>query len=133
MGTESRRTTSPDILFERRHDLSTALNGSISESIETKSIPEADDVSTISSSSTRELWRRELAGRLQITHVDRYGKLHSELEPEPDKSSSSGISQAVKKFMSKSAEEEKIEEEMAWQVAESIVNDVTRITSANWT
>ncbi|XP_076363344.1 A-kinase anchoring protein pkaap isoform X1 [Tachypleus tridentatus] len=71
------------------------------------------------------LWQRQLAGKLQLAHVDRYGKVQTEFEPEPDRKTGSLLSKAVRKFVNK---EEKAQEEMAWQIAEMIVKDVCQLT-----
>ncbi|XP_022251243.1 A-kinase anchor protein 10, mitochondrial-like [Limulus polyphemus] len=71
------------------------------------------------------LWQRQLAGKLQLAHVDKYGKVQTEFEPEPDRKTGSLLSKAVRRFVNK---EEKAQEEMAWQIAEMIVKDVCQLT-----
>ncbi|RWS01217.1 A-kinase anchor protein 10-like protein [Dinothrombium tinctorium] len=85
---------------------------------------------TLSSTKPDQLWQRDLAGKLQIARVNQYGKLLSDFEPEPDKSNSLGaisLSKAVKR-LTLSASDEKEKEDMAWQVAEMIINDIRHVT-----
>ena len=83
------------------------------------------------------LWSRDFAGRLQITHVDRYGKVMSDFQPEPDSpagnssSSSSrktGISHSFLKFVGKKNSVDDAKQDKAWKEAEQIVNDVLSVT-----
>lgn len=72
------------------------------------------------------LWKRSLAGKLQMAHVDHLGKLTTEFEPEPDKKTGSNLTKALRKLVNWDAD--KTEEDMAWQVAEMIVKDICSIT-----
>ncbi|XP_077511852.1 A-kinase anchoring protein pkaap isoform X2 [Amblyomma americanum] len=72
------------------------------------------------------LWKRSLAGKLQMAHVDHLGKLTTEFEPEPDKKTGSNLTKALRKLVNWDAD--KAEEDMAWQVAEMIVKDICSIT-----
>nr|XP_050028562.1 A-kinase anchor protein 10, mitochondrial-like [Dermacentor andersoni]XP_050028563.1 A-kinase anchor protein 10, mitochondrial-like [Dermacentor andersoni] len=72
------------------------------------------------------LWKRSLAGKLQMAHVDHLGKLTTEFEPEPDKKTGSNLTKAFRKLVNWEAD--KTEEDMAWQVAEMIVKDICSVT-----
>ncbi|XP_067137496.1 A-kinase anchor protein 10, mitochondrial [Centruroides vittatus] len=72
------------------------------------------------------LWKRQLAGKLQMAHIDEYGKLTTEFQPEPDRKTGSRISKAVKRLVN--WEEDKSQEDMAWQIAVMIVKDICDIT-----
>ena len=79
------------------------------------------------------LWSRDFSGRLQIAHVDRYGKVMSELQPEPDSpavvSRKPGISQSLLKFVRRgNSDTDAVKLQEAWKAAEDIVNDVLNIT-----
>lgn len=69
------------------------------------------------------LWRRDLSGNLQITHIDQYGRISSELEPEPDHKGLSPLSKVMQK-LSLNSTSDKENEEIAWKIATMIVNDV---------
>lgn len=71
------------------------------------------------------LWKRSLAGRLQMAHIDHLGKVTTEFEPEPDKKTGS-LTKALRKLVNWDAD--KTEEDMAWQVAEMIVKDICSVT-----
>lgn len=86
-----------------------------------------DKQSKLTDQNPDSLWKRDLAGKLQITYVDKYGKIFSELEAEPDKSDSTLVTKAMKRLTNNTFNE-KQKEEMAWQVAEMIVNDVCKVT-----
>lgn len=72
------------------------------------------------------LWKRSLAGKLQMAHVNHLGKLTTEFEPEPDKKTGSNLTKAFRKLVNWEAD--KTEEDMAWQVAEMIVKDICSVT-----
>ncbi|XP_064460446.1 A-kinase anchor protein 10, mitochondrial-like isoform X2 [Ornithodoros turicata] len=72
------------------------------------------------------LWKRSLAGKLQMAYVDHLGKVTTEFEPEPDKKTGSNLTKAFKKLVNWDVD--KAEEELAWQVAEMIVKDVCAVT-----
>ncbi|KAK9497020.1 hypothetical protein O3M35_012812 [Rhynocoris fuscipes] len=76
------------------------------------------------------LWRRRkhISG-LSFGRIDQLGRYETDFEPEPDKKSESRISRVVKLLMNK--DEQKVQEEMAWRVAEMIVKDITSITMGN--
>lgn len=71
------------------------------------------------------LWKRSLAGRLQMAHINHLGKVTTEFEPEPDKKTGS-LTKAFRKLVNWDAD--KTEEDMAWQVAEMIVKDICSVT-----
>lgn len=75
------------------------------------------------------LWKRDLKGQLQFTYIDKYGRMSSLLEPEPNKapSNSEKLSQVIKKFTFNTSED-KEKEDNAWKIAESIINDVCSVT-----
>lgn len=72
------------------------------------------------------LWKRSLAGKLQMAYVDHLGKVTTEFEPEPDKKTGSNLTRAFKKLVNWDVD--KAEEDLAWQVAEMIVKDVCTVT-----
>lgn len=72
------------------------------------------------------LWKRKRNYRLSFGRVTALGKYEPDFEREPDKSNSSKFKNVVKKFVN--IEEDTKKEEMAWQVAEMIIKDITNIT-----
>ncbi|XP_030761728.1 A-kinase anchor protein 10, mitochondrial [Sitophilus oryzae] len=88
--------------------------------------------STNMSIDTRELydpdtlWKRKKSHRLSLGRVTDLGKYVADIEPEPDNKTFQ-LKNMVKKFVSLD-EEERRKEEMAWQVAEMIVKDITNVT-----
>ncbi|KAK5644692.1 hypothetical protein RI129_005992 [Pyrocoelia pectoralis] len=72
------------------------------------------------------LWKRKRHNRLSLGRISALGKYEPDFEPEPDKSVTSKLKIAVKKFVN--IEEDSKKQEMAWQVAEMIVKDITNIT-----
>lgn len=72
------------------------------------------------------LWKRKKYHRLSFGRITELGKFETDFEPEPDKKNESKLKNVVKKFVS--FEESKAKEEMAWQVAEMIVKDITNVT-----
>lgn len=73
------------------------------------------------------LWKRRKNNRLSFGRVSELGRYETDFEPEPDKKSQFGLKSVVRKLVS-SEEEERRKEEMAWQVAEMIVKDITSVT-----
>jgi len=78
-----------------------------------------------------DIWKRNYAGDLQIAYVDKYGKLMSNFEPEPGKVNSNGISLSKLglKFGLNGLSDEKEKEELAWEVAQMIIDDVQNLTN----
>ncbi|XP_017775802.1 PREDICTED: A-kinase anchor protein 10, mitochondrial isoform X1 [Nicrophorus vespilloides] len=72
------------------------------------------------------LWKRKKYHRLSFGRVTDMGKFVKDFEPEPDKRGESKLKNVVRKFVN--LEEDKKKEELAWQVAEMIVKDITSIT-----
>ncbi|CAG2108352.1 unnamed protein product [Medioppia subpectinata] len=70
------------------------------------------------------LWKRDLSGKLQFTHVDKYGRIWSALEPEPQRHTGALV-KVMKKFSLHSTAD-KDKEEIAWKIATMIVNDVNQ-------
>ncbi|XP_061660060.1 A-kinase anchor protein 10, mitochondrial isoform X1 [Syngnathoides biaculeatus] len=72
------------------------------------------------------LYQRPYAGRMTFGRVNELGQFIREAEPEPDvkKSKGSMFSQAMKKWVQGNSNE--AQEEMAWQIAKMIVNDVVQ-------
>uniref|UniRef100_A0A3Q0SAF5 A-kinase anchoring protein 10 n=1 Tax=Amphilophus citrinellus TaxID=61819 RepID=A0A3Q0SAF5_AMPCI len=70
------------------------------------------------------LYQRPYAGKMTFGKVNELGQFIREAEPEPDvkKSKGSMFSQAMKKWVQGTSDE--AQEEMAWQIAKMIVNDV---------
>ncbi|XP_031599431.1 A-kinase anchor protein 10, mitochondrial [Oreochromis aureus] len=70
------------------------------------------------------LYQRPYAGKMTFGKVNELGQFIREAEPEPDvkKSKGSIFSQAMKKWVQGTSDE--AQEEMAWQIAKMIVNDV---------
>lgn len=75
------------------------------------------------------LWKRRKARRLSFGRVTALGRFETDVEPEPDRKTESRITRAMKRFIN--LEENKTKEEMAWQVAEMIVKDITKVTLAD--
>lgn len=82
-------------------------------SIETRSMTDPDS-----------LWKRKQCG-LKFGHVNNLGRFHSDLEREPESKSNWRLSKAMKRFVNK---KDVTKEEIAWQVAEMIVKDITNLT-----
>nr|CAH7718806.1 unnamed protein product [Callosobruchus chinensis] len=72
------------------------------------------------------LWKRRKYHKLSIGHVNELGKYEAEYDPEPD-SKEFKLKNVLKKVVSLE-EEHKKKEEMAWQVAEMIIKDITNVT-----
>ncbi|XP_066260824.1 A-kinase anchor protein 10, mitochondrial [Euwallacea similis] len=72
------------------------------------------------------LWKRKKIQRLSMGRVTELGKYVADIEPEPDRKGFK-LRDVVKRIVSLD-EEEKRKEEMAWQVAEMIVKDITSVT-----
>lgn len=72
------------------------------------------------------LWKRKKYRRLTFGHVTELGKFIRDSEPDPDKNGSFKLRDVVRKFVK--FDEDKHKEEMAWQVAEMIVKDITSVT-----
>ncbi|XP_066995812.2 A-kinase anchor protein 10, mitochondrial [Anabrus simplex] len=72
------------------------------------------------------LWKRRHPSDLSFGRVNEMGRFETDVEPEPDKKGESRLSKVVKKLVNK--DEDKAEEEMAWQIAEMIVKEITRLT-----
>ncbi|XP_042562117.1 A-kinase anchor protein 10, mitochondrial isoform X2 [Clupea harengus] len=82
----------------------------------------------IASLDPESLYQRPYAGRMTFGKVNELGQFIREAEPEPDvkKSKGSMFSQAMKKWVQGNSDE--AQEEMAWQIAKMIVNDVRHQT-----
>ncbi|XP_053210151.1 A-kinase anchor protein 10, mitochondrial-like isoform X2 [Panonychus citri] len=78
------------------------------------------------------IWRRDYATDLQMVTVDRYGKVISHFQPQPVNRKSNGLSlsRAVKMFRQNSLEE-KEKEELAYKVAQMIIDDVFAVTQGS--
>lgn len=72
------------------------------------------------------LWKQKRKSKLVCGFVNELGKFETEFEPEPERGEFN-IKDVVKKLVSLE-EEQKRKEEMAWQVAEMIVRDITNLT-----
>lgn len=85
-----------------------------------------DEAITVDAASLdpESLYQRPYAGRMTFGKVNEMGQFIREAEPEPDvkKSKGSMFSQAMKKWVQGNSDE--AQEEMAWQIAKMIVNDV---------
>ncbi|KAF7279145.1 hypothetical protein GWI33_007558 [Rhynchophorus ferrugineus] len=75
------------------------------------------------------LWKRKKSHRLSLGRVTDLGKYIPDIEPEPDKKAFK-LRDVVRRIVS-TEEEEKRKEDMAWQVAEMIIKDVTDVTLSN--
>lgn len=76
------------------------------------------------------LWNRNLKGHLQFTYIDKYGRMNSSLEPEPTSKNDTKLSQLFRR-LSFNPNENKVKQDDAWKVAESIINDVCSVTIQN--
>ncbi|XP_034746237.1 A-kinase anchor protein 10, mitochondrial isoform X1 [Etheostoma cragini] len=83
----------------------------------------------VASLDPESLYQRPYAGRMTFGKVNEMGQFIREAEPEPDvkKSKGSMFSQAMKKWVQGNSDE--AQEEMAWQIAKMIVNDVVHQSS----
>lgn len=73
------------------------------------------------------LWKRKKYNRLSFGRITELGRFETDFEPEPDKNNRSKLKNVMKRLVNLE-DEEKRKEEMAWQVAEMIVKDITNIT-----
>uniref|UniRef100_A0A7N8XN05 A kinase (PRKA) anchor protein 10 n=1 Tax=Mastacembelus armatus TaxID=205130 RepID=A0A7N8XN05_9TELE len=80
----------------------------------------------VASLDPESLYQRPYAGKMTFGKVNELGQFIREAEPEPDvkKSKGSMFSQAMKKWVQGNSDE--AQEEMAWQIAKMIVNDVVQ-------
>ncbi|XP_023716120.1 A-kinase anchor protein 10, mitochondrial isoform X2 [Cryptotermes secundus] len=72
------------------------------------------------------LWKRRHQMGLNFGRINALGRFETDIEPEPDRKEESRIAKVVKKLVN--MEENKAKEEMAWQIAEMIVKDITNLT-----
>lgn len=72
------------------------------------------------------LWKRKKCHTLSLGRVNELGKYETYFEPEPDKKEFK-LKNVLRKVMSFDDDDKK-REDMAWQVAELIVKDITKIT-----
>lgn len=72
------------------------------------------------------LWKRKKYRRLTFGHVTELGKFIRDSEPDPDKNGTFKLRDIMRKFVK--FDEGNHKEEMAWQVAEMIVKDITSVT-----
>ncbi|XP_037126439.1 A-kinase anchor protein 10, mitochondrial [Syngnathus acus] len=80
----------------------------------------------VASLDPESLYQRPYAGKMTFGRVNELGQFIREAEPEPDVKKSKGFmfSQAMKKWVQGNSNE--AQEEMAWQIAKMIVNDVVQ-------
>lgn len=72
------------------------------------------------------LWRRKTFTKLSCGFVNELGRFEAEIEPHPyQRQPSSGL-QKIRRLMGR--EEDKVKEDMAYQVAEMIIKGVTQVT-----
>nr|XP_046265830.1 A-kinase anchor protein 10, mitochondrial isoform X2 [Scatophagus argus] len=85
----------------------------------------------VASLDPESLYQRPYAGKMTFGKVNEMGQFIREAEPEPDvkKSKGSMFSQAMKKWVQGNSDE--AQEEMAWQIAKMIVNDVVHQSNHN--
>lgn len=72
------------------------------------------------------LWKRRQQSGLSLGRINSLGRFERDIEQEPSKKEESRLTKVVKKLVN--LEEDKAKEEMAWQVAEMIVKDITNLT-----
>ncbi|XP_071446597.1 A-kinase anchor protein 10, mitochondrial [Hetaerina americana] len=72
------------------------------------------------------LWRRRQKSGLCFGRINEMGRFETDIEPEPDRKGESRITKVVKKLVN--MDEDKAKEDMAWQIAEMIVKDITSLT-----
>ncbi|KAK7870728.1 hypothetical protein R5R35_009880 [Gryllus longicercus] len=72
------------------------------------------------------LWKRRQQSGLSFGRINSLGRFERDVEQEPSKKEESRLTKVVKKLVN--MEEDKAKEEMAWQVAEMIVKDITNLT-----
>lgn len=73
------------------------------------------------------LWKRKKNHRLPFSRVTELGRYETDYEPEPDKKNKNKLKNVMKRLVHLE-DEDKRKEEMAWQVAEMIVKDITSVT-----
>lgn len=72
------------------------------------------------------LWRRKTFTKLSCGFINELGRFEAEIEPHPyHRQPSSGL-QKIRRLMGR--EEDKVKEDMAYQVAEMIIKGVTQVT-----
>ncbi|XP_057677169.1 A-kinase anchor protein 10, mitochondrial [Corythoichthys intestinalis] len=117
---------------ENERSSSSASEASLSQSATKKAaikiLKNFDEAITVDVASLdpESLYQRPYAGRMTFGRVNELGQFIREAEPEPDvkKSKGSMFSQAMKKWVQGNSNE--AQEEMAWQIAKMIVNDVVQ-------
>lgn len=72
------------------------------------------------------IWNRRKRSGLSFGRIDQLGRFQRDIEPDPDLNNESKISKIMKKWMQRNVS--RVEEEMAWQVAEMVVKDITDLT-----
>ncbi|XP_063220784.1 A-kinase anchor protein 10, mitochondrial [Bacillus rossius redtenbacheri] len=72
------------------------------------------------------LWRRRQHSGLSFGRINEIGRFETDFEPEPGKKGENRITKVMKKLVH--MEEDKAKEELAWQIAEKIVKDITSLT-----
>lgn len=94
-----------------------------------ESLPSTGTTDT-SVACTSELTSGRRAVGLQILHVDPYGRLISDLEPEPDKRQErSYLSQSIRKLVRRSVSNQDANQALAWKLAQIIIDDVVNVTA----
>ncbi|XP_077597493.1 A-kinase anchor protein 10, mitochondrial [Stigmatopora nigra] len=117
---------------ENERSSSSGIEASLSQSSSKKAaikiLKNFDEAITVDVASLdpESLYQRPYAGRMTFGRVNELGQFIREAEPEPDvkKSKGSMFSQAMKKWVQGNSNE--AQEEMAWQIAKMIVNDVVQ-------
>ncbi|XP_065214395.1 A-kinase anchor protein 10, mitochondrial [Planococcus citri] len=72
------------------------------------------------------IWCRRKQSGLSFGRIDQLGRFRRDIEPDPGRKNEWKISKMMKKWVQRG--ENKVEEEMAWQVAEMVVKDVIDLT-----
>ena len=128
---ENNRPLSSDCSSERSYSTNSAF---LALEINSNSTKRGKDKCADMNIDTRQLcdpdslWKRRRNHRLSCGRITALGKFETDLEPEPDRKGFT-LKNVVKKFVS--LDEDKKKEEMAWQVAEMIVKDITNVTLNN--
>ena len=109
-------------------DVMTDLPCSTTDTTATAACCEKNGAAT--SSSDDQIWNRSGSGTLQIVHVDRYGRVISDLEPEPTdrRQERSNISKSIRKLVARSVSNQDSNQALAWKVAQMIIDDVVNVT-----
>ncbi|CAG9819404.1 unnamed protein product [Phaedon cochleariae] len=126
---EGNKYTPSDCSSERSFSQSTFLAFEVPQNMKKSEKGSDMNIDTRELYDPDSLWKRKKFHRLSLGRISELGKYETDFEPEPDRKEFK-LKNVLRKVVS-SEEESKKKEEMAWQVAEMIVKDITNVTISN--